>query len=70
MHRADMSEYELHALVDCQLANERRGDVIAYLAAHPFAAKRVAAFARQRAALAALGQDMARTGCGNAGHRT
>jgi len=64
MHRADISENELHAFVDRQLENERRRDVIAYLAANPAAAKRVAAFARQRAALAALAQYMAHTGVG------
>ena len=58
------TEYELHALVDGELANERLRDVIAYLAAHPAAARRVAAFARQRATLAALAQCMAHTGAG------
>ena len=57
-------EYELHALVDGELANERRRDVIAYLAAHPAAARRVSVFARQRATLAALAQCMAHTGAG------
>ena len=57
-------EYELHALVDGELANERRRDVIAYLAAHPAAARRVAVFARQRATLAALARCMAHTGAG------
>jgi len=48
MHCAEISEHELHAFVDRQLANERQRDVTAYLDAHPAAAKRVAVFARQR----------------------
>ena len=62
MHCAHISEHELHAFVDRQLANERRRDVIAYLAAHPAAANRVTAFVHERAALAALAQYMAPTG--------
>ena len=64
MHCAKISEHELHAFVDRQLANERQRDVTAYLAAHPAAAQRVAVFARQRAALAALAQCVAHTGAG------
>ena len=64
MHCAEISEHELHAFVDRQLANERQRDVTAYLAAHPAAAQRVAGFARQRAALAALAQCVAHTGAG------
>ena len=64
MHGAGISEHELHAFVDRQLASERGRDVIAYLAVHPAAANCVAAFAHQRAALAALAQYMAHTGEG------
>jgi anti-sigma factor RsiW len=55
MGHTDVSGYDLHAFVDGELgADGRRRRVIARLATDPAAAKRVAAYARQRAVLAAL----------------
>jgi hypothetical protein len=51
MGHLDVSEYDLHALVDGQLTGERRHEVMAHLAARPDAAARVAIFTDQRAAL-------------------
>src|SRR4051794_38339006 len=58
MGHPDVSEYDLHALVDGQLAGERRHDVMVHLAAHPDAAARVATLAGQRAQLAALRESL------------
>ena len=56
MGRKDVSEDDLHAFVDGQLgAGGGWCRVIAHLAADPAAARRVAAYARQRTVLAALG---------------
>ena len=49
-------EDELHAFVDGELLADRRRALVDRLAACPEAAGRVEAFARQRAALAALGR--------------
>jgi anti-sigma factor RsiW len=63
MHRRDLSpnvgEDDLHAVVDGQLAVERHGEVMGYLAAYPDAADRVSAFFRQRVELAALRDSLA-----------
>ena len=58
MGHLDVSEYDLHALVDGQLTGERRHEVMAHLAARPDAAARVAIFTDQRAALAALRESL------------
>jgi len=50
---------ELHAFVDGQLPAARRREVVAYLDVHPDAADRVAAYHRQRDALALLGRHLA-----------
>ena len=49
-----MDDEDIHAVIDNQLAAGRHGEVMAYLAAHPDAADRAAAFMRQRIELAAL----------------
>src|SRR3954452_22117725 len=63
MHRMDLSpnvgEDDLHAVVDGQLAVERHGEVMGYLAAYPDEADRVSAFFRQRVELAALRDSLA-----------
>jgi anti-sigma factor RsiW len=63
MRRIDLSpnvgEDDLHAVVDGQLAVERHGEVMGYLAAYPDAADRVSAFFRQRVELAALRDSLA-----------
>ena len=65
MRRIDLSpnvgEDDLHAVVDGQLAVERHGEVMGYLAAYPDAADRVSAFFRQRVELAALRDSLAET---------
>src|SRR5689334_9487928 len=53
--------HDLHAFIDGQLAGERRHAVAAYLAGHPDAADRVAAYARQRDALGLLARCLAET---------
>jgi anti-sigma factor RsiW len=55
-----VSENDLHAFVDGQLAPERRRELETHLAAHPGAAERVRAFVGQREALAALRDSLAR----------
>src|SRR5947208_14231355 len=42
------TELDLHAFIDGRLADGRRREVAAYLDAHPDAAERVDAYARQR----------------------
>ena len=55
-----MSENDLHAFVDGQLAPGRRRELETYLAAHPDAAERVRAFFGQGEALTALRDSLAR----------
>src|SRR4051794_26567983 len=50
------TELDLHAFIDGRLADGRRREVATYLDAHPDAAERVAAYARQRDVLALLGR--------------
>lgn len=54
MSRAPITENDLHAYVDGALDPERRALVDRYLAEHPGETERVAAWARQNAALGAL----------------
>jgi anti-sigma factor RsiW len=56
---SDLSENDLHALVDGELAGERLDGVAARLATDRAAAERVAAYAEQRAALTALREELA-----------
>lgn len=53
MRNRPIGEDDLHAYVDERLEPARARQVITYLAAHPEAAERVAAYARQREALRA-----------------
>ncbi len=54
MTMSEVTEQELHAYVDGALGPDRRRAVQAYLAAHPDAAAKVAAWQRQKQALHAL----------------
>jgi anti-sigma factor RsiW len=56
---SDLSENDLHALVDGELPSERLDGVAARLATDRTAAERVAAYAEQRVALAALREELA-----------
>src|SRR3954453_22496615 len=53
------TELDLHAFIDGRLTDGRRREVATYLDAHPDAAERVAAYARQRDVLALLGRCLA-----------
>src|SRR3954447_22017500 len=53
------TELDLHAFIDGRLTDGRRHEVATYLDAHPDAAERVAAYARQRDVLALLGRCLA-----------
>ena len=53
------TELDLHAFIDGRLTDGRRREVATYLDAHPDAAERVAAYARQRDAFALLGRCLA-----------
>ena len=55
-----VSENDLHAFVDGQIAPERRRELETYLAVHPGAAERVRAFFGQREALTMLRDSLAR----------
>jgi anti-sigma factor RsiW len=59
MLRCDPSEDDLHAFVDGELAGDRLDGVTARLRADRAAVGRVAAYAEQRAALAALREELA-----------
>ncbi len=54
MSQAPVTESELHAYVDGLVPETRRGEIEAYLAAHPHEAGRVAAYRAQNVALRAL----------------
>ena len=54
-----ISEDELHAYVDGDIAPERRLDIALYLARHPAEAARMEAFRAQREAIRALFDDLA-----------
>lgn len=51
MSRHDISEADLHALVDGRLEPARRAEVLAYLEEHPEAAEQVKAYERDKALL-------------------
>ena len=59
MCRTERNENDLHAFVDCQLADGRLAVVIDHLAADPAAAERAAAYRDQLALLAALREQPA-----------
>jgi anti-sigma factor RsiW len=59
MLRSDPSEDDLHAFVDGELAGDRLDGATARLRADRAAAERVGAYAEQRAALAALREELA-----------
>jgi anti-sigma factor RsiW len=56
-----IGELDLHAFVDGVLGDDRRNELLAYLASHPLEAERVNGYFRQQAALAAL-RDQLRDG--------
>ena len=62
MDHFSVSDHDLHALVDGQLAPPRRCEIEVHLATHPDAAARARGLRDQRELLAALGEALADPG--------